>query len=243
VGVLTIQLEKGRQIQEEINLLAILAEITGNSIHRAQLYEQSQRQVRRLTSLRDIDSAIASSFDLRLTLNILMDQTLSHLNVDAVSIGLYYQDLQALAYLPALGFNTPSPTRPQVRIGEGLAGQVIVKQQTCLITNLQNAPEASNEPLIKREGFVTYIGIPLIVKGQIKGVFEIFHRAPLSPTPDWMEYLHTLAGQAAIAIDGSQLFEICSVQSGIDPASDITVARALSFAIGKQKDTHAASQN
>ncbi|MBN2115005.1 MAG: GAF domain-containing protein [Anaerolineales bacterium] len=231
VGVLTIQLEKGRQIPEEINLLAILAEITGNSIHRAQLYEQSQRQVRRLTSLRDIDSAIASSFDLRLTLNILMDQTLSHLNVDAVSIGLYHQDLQALAYLPALGFNTPSPTRPQVRIGEGLAGRVIVKQQTCLITNLQSAPEAGSEPIIKREGFVTYIGVPLIVKGQIKGVFEIFHRASLSPTPDWMEFLHTLAGQAAIAIDGSQLFEnLQRSNQELIQAYDVTLegwARAL----------------
>ena len=207
VGVLAVVLEIGQQITEDINLLTILAEISGNAIHRAQLYDQSQKQVRRLTSLRDIDSAIASSFDLRLTLNILMDQTLSHLNVDAVNIGLYHPDLQSLTYLPGVGFNIPSPTRPQMRIGEGLAGQVIVRQQICHITNLQNAPEASHEPLVKREGFVTYIGIPLIVKGQIKGVFEIFHRSPLSPTPDWMEFLHTLAGQAAIAIDSSQLFE------------------------------------
>ncbi len=207
VGVLSIEIARGRQITEETNLLSILAEITGNSIHRAQLYDQSQKQVRRLTSLRDIDSAIASSFDLRLTLNILMDQTISHLNVDAVNIGLYYPDLQILTYLPGIGFNIPSATRPQMRIGEGLAGQVIVRQQTCHITDLQNAPETINEVLVRREGFVSYIGIPLIVKGQIKGVFEVFHRAPLSPTPDWMEFLHTLAGQAAIAIDSSQLFE------------------------------------
>jgi PAS domain S-box-containing protein len=207
VGVLAIVLQREQQIGENTNLLAILAEITGNSIHRAQLYDQSQKQVRRLTSLRDIDSAIASSFDLRLTLNILMDQTLSHLNVDAVSICLYHPDLQSLTYVPGVGFNIPSPTRPQMRLGEGLAGQVIVRQQTCHITNLQNAPEAVNELLIKREGFVTYIGIPLIVKGQIKGVFEVFHRSPLSPTPDWMAFLQTLAGQAAIAIDSSQLFE------------------------------------
>jgi response regulator RpfG family c-di-GMP phosphodiesterase len=207
VGVMVVAVETGKQIADEINLLTILAEITGNAIHRAQLYDQSQRQVRRLTSLRDIDAAIASSFDLRLTLNILMDHTLNHLNVDAVNIGLYHPDLQTLTYLPGVGFNIPSPTRPQVRIGEGLAGKVILKQQICHITNLQSAPEASHEQLIKREGFVTYIGIPLIVKGQIKGVFEIFHRMPLSPTPDWMEFLHTLAGQAAIAIDSSQLFE------------------------------------
>jgi GAF domain-containing protein len=207
VGVLAVVMELEQQISEEIHLLSTLAEITGNSIHRAQLYDQSQRQVRRLTSLRDIDSAIASSFDLRLTLNILMDQTVSHLNVDAVNIGLYHPDLQSLTYLTGVGFTIPSPTRPQVRMGEGLAGQVLIRQQACHITNLQNAPEAANEILVKREGFVTYIGIPLIVKGQIKGVFEVFHRSPLSPTPDWMEFLHTLAGQAAIAIDSAQLFE------------------------------------
>jgi GAF domain-containing protein len=207
VGVLAVIVEMERQITQEINLLTILAEITGNSIHRAQLYEQSQKQVRRLTSLRDIDSAIASSFDLRLTLNILMDQTVNHLNVDAVNIGLYHPDLQSLTYMTGVGFTIPSPTRPQMRMGEGLAGQVLIRQQTCHIKNLLNAPEAINEVLVKREGFVTYIGIPLIVKGQIKGVFEVFHRSPLTPTPDWMEFLHTLAGQAAIAIDSSQLFE------------------------------------
>jgi len=207
VGVLVVLVETGRQISDEINLLGILAEITGNAIHRSQLYEQSQKQVRRLTTLRDIDAAIASSFDLRLTLNILMDQTLTHLGVDAVDIAMYYPDLQSLTYLIGSGFRTSSPTRPQMRIGEGLAGQVIIKQHTYHVTDLQNAPESRNEFLIKREGFVTYIGIPLIVKGQIKGVFEIFHRSSLSPTPDWMDFLHTLAGQAAIAIDNSHLFE------------------------------------
>ncbi len=207
VGVLMLSIETGRQIKEELNLLTILAEITGNSIHRAQLYDQSQRQVRRLTSLRDIDAAIASSFDLRLTLNILMDQTLSHLNVDAVDIGLYHPDLQILTYLTGVGFNVPSPTRPQVRLGEGLAGQVLIKQETYHVTDMQKAAGTKDELLIKREKFVTYIGVPLIVKGQIKGIFEVFHRSPLSTTPDWMEFLHTLAGQAAIAIDSSQLFE------------------------------------
>ena len=207
VGVLDIAVSQDRHITEESSLLSILAEITGNSIHRVQLYDQSQMQVRRLTTLRDIDAAIASSFDLRLTLNILMDQTLNHLNVDAVDIVLYYPDIQSLTYLASAGFQTPTPTRPQVRLGEGLAGQVIVKQSILHVTDLQNAPEARNELLIRREGFVTYIGIPLIVKGQIKGVFEVFHRSPLSPTLDWMEFLHTLAGQAAIAIDSSQLFE------------------------------------
>jgi PAS domain S-box-containing protein len=207
IGALMIALKLGNHATDQINLLTTLAEIAGNSIHRAQLFEHNRQQIRRLTTLRDIDATIASSFDLRLTLNILMDQTIKHLGVHAIDICLYHPELQSITYLGGSGFQSSSATRPLVRIGEGLAGQVIIRHKTFHITDLQNSPEIKNEPFLKREGFVTYIGIPLIVKGQIKGVFEVFHRTSLLPTPDWMEFLHTLAGQAAIAIDNSQLFE------------------------------------
>jgi HD-GYP domain-containing protein (c-di-GMP phosphodiesterase class II) len=54
---------------------------------------------------------------------------------------------------------------------------------------------------------VAYFGIPLIAKGQIKGVLEIFHRTPISPDGDWVNFLETLAGQAAVGIDSAQSFE------------------------------------
>jgi putative nucleotidyltransferase with HDIG domain len=46
----------------------------------------------------------------------------------------------------------------------------------------------------------------LIAKGQVKGVLEIFHRAPLHPDEEWLEFLETLAGQAAVTIDNAELF-------------------------------------
>src|SRR5207249_7093909 len=44
-------------------------------------------------------------------------------------------------------------------------------------------------------------------KGQIVGVLEIFQRRPFQPTAEWLEFLETLAGQAAIAIDNAELFQ------------------------------------
>ncbi len=207
LGTLTIQMESSRQITGYVNLLTTLAEIIGNSIHRADLFEQSQEQVRKLTSLRDIDSAITSSTDLRVTLKILMDHALKHLKADAADILLYHPKLQSLTYFASAGFNTPSPSRPLIRTGEGLAGQVVMKGRIDHVTDLRNSSEVKRDPLLLREGFVTYVGVPLIVKGQIKGVFEIFNRTSLSPSEEWMHFLQTLAGQAAIAIDNSQLFD------------------------------------
>ncbi len=232
VGVLSIFVRSERQItSDEINLLTILAEITGNAVHRAELFEQGQEQIRRLTTLRDIDSAIASSTDLRVILNILTEHAVRQLKVDAVDVLLYRPEIQSLAHITSAGFRNPSPTRPLVRIGEGLAGQVLMKGRIDHVIDLKNSPEARRDPLIAREGFVTYIGVPLIVKGQIKGVFEAFHRSPLQANADWMQFFQTLAGQAAIAIDSAHLFDnLQKTNQELTQAYDTTLegwARAL----------------
>ncbi len=54
---------------------------------------------------------------------------------------------------------------------------------------------------------MSYHCVPLVAKGLVKGVLEVFHRSPRDDDAAWVNYLETLAGQAAIAIDSSQLFE------------------------------------
>ena len=47
----------------------------------------------------------------------------------------------------------------------------------------------------------------MLAKGELKGVLEVFYRQPMTFDPEWLEYLETLAGQAAIAVDNAQLFD------------------------------------
>jgi putative nucleotidyltransferase with HDIG domain len=61
--------------------------------------------------------------------------------------------------------------------------------------------------LLAAEDFVCYYGVPLITKGQVKGVLEVFHRAALETDMEWLDFLNALAGQAAIAIENATLFE------------------------------------
>jgi HD-GYP domain-containing protein (c-di-GMP phosphodiesterase class II) len=61
-------------------------------------------------------------------------------------------------------------------------------------------------PLYAAEGFVTMLAVPLIAKGRVVGVLEIFRRSPLNPDAEWQEFLETLAQQAALAIDDAELF-------------------------------------
>jgi len=57
------------------------------------------------------------------------------------------------------------------------------------------------------EGFRFYYAAPLMAKGQLVGVMELFHRVLFDMSQDWVEFFDMLAGQAAIAIDNATLFD------------------------------------
>ncbi|MGA7733350.1 MAG: HD domain-containing phosphohydrolase [Chloroflexia bacterium] len=52
-----------------------------------------------------------------------------------------------------------------------------------------------------------YFALPLMAKGKVMGVLEVYHRTPLNPQAEWLHFLETLAGQTAIAVDNALLFQ------------------------------------
>ena len=206
IGMLSIDsIVNGYFNEEHIRLATAFANQAAITIDNAQLHEKSEYQIRRLTALRDVDTAIASSLDLRVTLNILMDNAASQLRADAMSILIYNNNLQLLETIASVGFRSGS-IRRQYRIGEGLAGKIAINRKSLHIQELSQA-EYSSMRWLGEEKFITYSGYPLLGKGQIKGVLEAFFRAPFSPDNDWLEFMQTIVGQAAIAIDNAQMFE------------------------------------
>jgi signal transduction protein with GAF and PtsI domain len=49
-------------------------------------------------------------------------------------------------------------------------------------------------PQIAEEQFASYFGVPLIVKGQVKGVLKVFGRKVLKIDEEWLNFLSTLGG-------------------------------------------------
>lgn len=173
--------------------------------HRAE--DNLQGQLARLAALRTIDMAITGSLDLRVTFNVFLDQVTAQLHVDAADVLLFDRYTLMLAYAAGRGFRANRMAGMQVRLGEGLAGQAALARDLLHIPDLQLVTQNHNPSYTANEGFVAYYGVPLISKGQIQGVMELFHRGPMEVDPDWLEFLETLAGQAAIAIDNAGLFD------------------------------------
>jgi putative nucleotidyltransferase with HDIG domain len=208
IGVMFVSVELPRQLQPDaIHLLVTVSEMAGNAIRRATLHEQTERQLQRLASLRAVDMAINTILDLRVMLGILIDHITSQLKVDAVNILLINPNSPTLYQAASSGFRSDALKKTRIYISDSLAGQAIRTRTTIHIPKLSDSKWSQRSEMVSEEEFVTYFGVPLIAKGQIKGVLETYHRTPAEPDAEWRNFLETLAGQAAIAIDNSVLFE------------------------------------
>ena len=194
--------------EQEVRLLNAIADIAANAIHRVTLFEQTEQQLHHLTALHQIDLAISTNFDSNITFNVILNSVKNELEVDAVSILLLDPVTHTLDYAAGIGFRTRSIERSNVKLGDGYTGRATQEYRTVSCPDLRQARGTfSRSSLLADEEFAAYYATPLIVKGQVKGVLELFHRKTLDPTQEWLDYFETLATQAAIAMENASLLE------------------------------------
>ena len=167
-----------------------------------------QRQLTQLSALSEIDRTIASTLDLRLSLSTLLTHVIREPVVDAADVLVLNPTSLILEYAAGIGFRTDALQHTQLPLGQGFAGMAGLERRTIHVANLQSD---NTDPAFARnfktEDFEIYFGLPLLAKGKLLGVLEVFRRTPVEPDEEWLNFLNTLAEQAAIAIDNARLFD------------------------------------
>ncbi|MDQ7843680.1 MAG: GAF domain-containing protein [Armatimonadota bacterium] len=209
VGVIVLLSRRsGFFATDRVELFEAYAHQAAAALTNARLHAETQRRLQRLDALRTVDLAITGSLDLRVTLDVLLEQVTRQLGVDAADVLLLQPQLQVLEFVAGRGFQSRALEGTRLRLGQGYAGRAALERRVVQVPDLRLADEEfARADLAAGEGFVTYAAAPLVAKGQVKGIMEVFHRAPLTPDAEWLGFLEALAGQAAIAVDNAALFE------------------------------------
>ncbi len=185
-------------------ILFVLRDVTNRKKNERQI----RQQLEKLAALRTIDAAITASLDLRVTLMVILDElTASCMSTPPISCcstppPKHCDTAPGGDFVPATRKTPPSRLTAGMRGAWRCNGGCFSSRIGPRSRRIRSRAEALGE-----EGFTTYIAAPLLAKGQVKGVLEIFHRATLEPDPAWLSFLETVAEQAAIAIDNAMLFE------------------------------------
>lgn len=208
VGLLIVSAAPPRKFSsKELDLLVPLAEMAGIAIHRLSLHEEVKRQLHQLRSTRAVDKAISSSLDLQLTMNVLLEHVSAQPNVDATALFLLHPTLKRLEFASGRGLDSKLFEKMHLSIGETAIGKAVRERQTIVVTGNDETLGEECAKMFRAVSFAGCINFPLITKGEVTGVLTIFQHRTGQPESGWLDFLETLAGQAAIAIESARLFE------------------------------------
>jgi len=229
----------------KIRLAQSIGDSAAIAIQRILLGEQISHRLQQSIALTEIDLAIMTTSDMVVSLDILLMHLTVQLKVDAADVWYYNPSSQSLEFVTSRGFQSPEfKSGKPIRIGEGYAGRSALERQTIYVPNLtmlSDNPRLAKAMMV--EPFISYYAVPLIVKDQIKGVIELFHRTELESSEEWLKFLNSLANQAAIAIDNSSLFnDLQQSNTELTQAYDATIqgwSRALDL---RDKETEGHTQ-
>jgi signal transduction histidine kinase/DNA-binding NarL/FixJ family response regulator len=170
--------------------------------------EQIQRQLERISALRDINLAITSTLDLDTILDVLLKKIELSFN-DAVSS-------MVRLFNPGTGFLEPVACRnldpdewkpEEWKTGGDIPKMVFENRAPITFIDIQSEPRIKNHDLFKRQGLFSYLGIPLVANGRPLGVLGLYTKKEHRFSDQEIDFFNMLAGQAAIAIQNSQLHE------------------------------------
>jgi HD-GYP domain-containing protein (c-di-GMP phosphodiesterase class II) len=169
---------------------------------------QIEQQLLRLQALRENDHAILGTTDLRVALRTIAEQAKLQLRVDLISILLFNFPLLLLETAIAIGAQTLELHTARVHLGETLIGRAALERRTLAFPDLTATIAIPQEDKWAQiEHLQACYSVPLIAKGNIVGVLFLGNRSGLQPDQEWLDFLETLAGQAAMAIDSIRAFE------------------------------------
>ncbi len=209
----------------DIETANFLAASVVMAIGNAQYYERSWRQIRQQRALNEINRAITSAMDREAVLDIVLEQVIKQLNVDAASILLIEPQNSTLSYVAGKGFRTYKILHTRLSLEDEYAGRVAREQALISAPDLRDAhPAFERHSILASENFVSYYAVPMISRGNSIGVLEVFHRTLLHVNEEWVNFFKTMAAQAVIAVETTSLvMDLRRANDDLNEAYDATI--------------------
>jgi HD-GYP domain-containing protein (c-di-GMP phosphodiesterase class II) len=173
-----------------------------------ELNDHLRTRLEHITALREIDRAIIASHDVDRTLRVILAQVTRQLGIDAGRIHLVRPGEGSMRLGAQRGFRVAAGRSSPLGSDDEQAGIVARDRVQLIITDPATFRRRFRRaPHVLDEGFTGYAAVPLIAKGQLHGVLELFQRSPFEPGDEWLSTLDALATQFAIALNSVTMLD------------------------------------
>lgn len=171
-------------------------------------------QPSRLAALHRINRAATASLNLEEMLRTVVGVVAEAADADTCSVFLYSPEEDVLRLRATVGLNPDAVGAITIPLGVGITGQAGRSRQIIATTDAPGHPDFIYDPILNEEPYRAHVSVPLLLgpERRLIGVLNIQKHEYHDLKPDEEEFLRTVAGELAIAIENAQLYELAGAR-------------------------------
>jgi signal transduction histidine kinase len=166
-----------------------------------------ERQRKESLALREITRAITSTLDLHHVLDVLLEKIDMFLPYSAATVRLLNKESGLLEPIACRNLDEKRWKVQKWDPRHGLGNILLRDKVPLVVRDLRTDPRTGNSEFLREQGLISYLGVPLTAKDMILGTLAFYTKVEHEFTNEEVEFLTALAGEAAVAIYNSQLYE------------------------------------
>jgi signal transduction protein with GAF and PtsI domain len=181
-----------------------------------------------IRALSKISKAITSDYSLDDILRLIVTVTAEVFGSNICSLMLIDEKKSELIVRATQSISEEYNKKPPLKLGEGIAGKVAKNNKPMAIRDVTKEKEYKHKDIAKKEGLSSLLCVPMSVKGQVIGVINCYTSKPYDFNEDEIETLTTIANQAAVAIENTELLQKSrNIQEELETRKKIERAKGI----------------
>jgi signal transduction protein with GAF and PtsI domain len=158
-----------------------------------------------IKALSEISKAISSDHYLEDILRLIVTVTANVMDSKICSLWLLDEDKKILSLEATQSISEEYLKARVLRLGEGVVGWVAQEKKPIRVDNVLEDQRFKEKKLARKEGLCSLLSVPMMVRGKVIGVINCYTSYPHHYTDTEEAVLTTVANQAAICIENTEL--------------------------------------
>jgi len=206
IGVLNVKTRETHVYPAPVvRLLQAVASQAAAAMQGMRLQESMTVKSTQLSAISEVSKTITSNLYLEEILQLIVAMTARTFNFKICSIMLLDEDRQELVIKATQSKSRDYVNKPNLKVGESVAGRAVQEGQVRTILDVKRAPEYRFPDIAEKEGLCSMVCVPLRSRERSIGVLNCYTGRPHVFSEEQIDSLLTLANQAAIAIENAKL--------------------------------------
>lgn len=229
IGVINLQNKKEHVYSEtQINLLFTIGRYLGSAIQNAITYDEVVKKAKQLDLLSEVSRTIVSDHYIKEILHLIVTMTAKVMDSKICSVMLLDEKKEELVIAATQSLSNEYVNKPNLKVGQSVSGRVVFEKKPIKVLDVTSEPGFMFPDLARKEGIVSLLSVPMMIKDQVVGVINSYTRNEHVFTKEEIDILQAVANQAAVAIENTNLsHEILAAKEALESRKLVERAKGI----------------